>query len=151
MEKDNTNVSDKNQKLEAFYTQKRESWTKCLMPLFNQLKDVPQAVYEMQAEALSYRHSLNEEIAYFLQKLTSETSQMKQAKRDRFVYYATGFSLKTNTGEKSVLVDGDLAEIDRTIELMQLHIDFLRDCVKTVDNLQYAVRNRVMLMEYLVK
>jgi hypothetical protein len=60
-------------------------------------------------------------------------------------------ALKTNTGEKSVMVDGDLAELDRTIELMQLHIDFLRDCVKTVDNLQFAVKNRVMLMEYLVK
>lgn len=150
MEKDNQ-LSEKNQRLESFYSQKREAWTKTLMPLFGQLKEVPQAVYEMQAEALSYRHSINEEIAYFLQKLTTETSAMKQAKRDRFIYYATGFSLKTNTGEKQVLVDGDLAEMEKTVELMQLHIDFLRDCVKTLDNLQYAVRNRVMLMEYLVK
>lgn len=151
MEKDNTTISEKNQRLEEFFNQKRETWTKNLMPLFAQLKEPPQAIYEMQAEALSYRHAVNEEMAYFMQKLTRETSSMKQAKRDRFIYYATGFQLKTNTGEKNVLVDGDLAEVDRTIELMQLHIEFLRECIKTIDNIGYAIKNRVMLMEYLVK
>lgn len=142
---------EKNNAMETFYSGKREEWTKCIMPLFKQLKDVPQAVYEMQAEALSYRHGLNEEIAFFLSKLSKEMSSLKKAKRDRFVYYATGFSLKTNTGEKTVLTDGDLSENDRSIEMLQAHIEFLRDCVKTLDNLQFAVKNRVMLMEYLTK
>lgn len=144
-------IKEKNDAMEEFYASKRETWTKCLMPLFKVLKDVPTAVYEMQAEALSYRHGLNEEIAFFLSKLSKEMSSMKKAKRDRFLFYATGYSLKTNTSEKTVLTDGDLSEVDRTIEMLQSHIEFLRDCVKTVDNLQFAVRNRVQLMEYMVK
>lgn len=141
----------KNEAMEQFLSQKREKWSENLMPLFEYLKETPTAVYEMQATALSYRHALNEEVAYFLNKLSKEMVVLRNFKKDKFIYYATGFGLKTNTGEKNVLVDGDLSENERCVELLQTHIEFLRDSVKTIDNLQYAVRNRVMLMEYLTK
>lgn len=144
-------LSKKNEALEVFFKSKREKWTEQIMPLFPFIKGEPHEIYDMQATALSYRHSLGEEIAYFLNKLSKEMVKNKEARKDKFIYYATGFSLKTNNTEKGIMIDADVAELDRAVEMLQSHIDYLRDCVKTIDNLQYAVKNRIMLMEYLTK
>lgn len=144
-------LSKKNEALEEFFRSKREKWTALIMPLFPFIKGEPVEIYDMQATALSYRHSLSEEITYFLNKLSKEMVKSKENRKEKFIYYATGFSLKTNNTEKNIMIDSDVAELDRGIEMLQSHIDYLRDCVKTIDNLQYAVKNRIMLMEYLTK
>jgi hypothetical protein len=53
-----------------------------------------------------------------------EEVKNKKIRQDKFVFYATGFGLKTNTGEKSILIDAHLAENDRNILLIENHIEF---------------------------
>ena len=68
---------------------------------------------------------------------------------DKFIFYATGFGVKTNMGEKAILIDAHLAENDRSLELIESYIEFLRDTVKNLESFSYSIKNMIELMNYL--
>jgi len=147
-------IKETNDKLEEYFNLRREEWNKNLTPLFEVVKlsfstENSSKITEVQSIALSYRQSLNEQISFFLNKRTKEEVKNKRIRQDKFVFYATGFGLKTNLGEKSILIDAHLAENDRNILLIENHIEFLRNCSKNLESLGYTIKNIIELMNYL--
>jgi hypothetical protein len=147
-------VKETNDKLEEYFLQRREEWNNNLSPLFDVIKmslttENSQKILEVQSLALSYRQALNEQISFFLNKRSKEEVKNKKIRQDKFVFYATGFGLKTNTGEKSILIDAHLAENDRNILLIENHIEFLRNSSKNLESLGYTIKNIIELMNYL--
>lgn len=150
-------AKETNEKLEGFFESKRNDWNETLDPLFQVLKidlENPKnfkEIIEAQALALTYRQNLNDQISLFLTKRSKESSKIKRLRQDKFIFYATGFGIKTNLGEKSILIDGHLAENDRTMELIENYIEFLRSCVKNLESFGFTIKNMVDLMNYLGK
>jgi hypothetical protein len=147
-------VKETNDKLEDFFNQKREDWNKNLEPLFEVIKNKltienSHKVFESQSLSLSYRQIINEQISFFLNKRTKEDVKVKKIRQDKFVFYALGIGLKTNTGEKSTLIDAHLAENERTILLIENYIEFLRGSIKNLESLGYTVKNIIELMTLL--
>jgi hypothetical protein len=147
-------MKETNDKLEEYFLQRREEWNNNLAPLFEVIKmslttDNSHKILEVQSLALSYRQILNEQISFFLNKRSKEEVKNKKIRQDKFVFYATGFGLKTNTGEKSILIDAHLAENDRNILLIENHIEFLRSSSKNLESLGYTIKNIIELMNYL--
>ncbi|NDF16673.1 MAG: hypothetical protein EB079_01715 [Verrucomicrobia bacterium] len=91
----------------------------------------------------------NKQINFFLNKRSRETTKIKRLRQDKFIFYATGFGIKTNLGEKGILIDGHLAENDRILELIESYIEFLRDTTKNLESLGYSIKNMIELMNYL--
>jgi len=152
-----TKAKETNDKLEEYFNDKRVDWTKNVDPLFKSLSlDLTnpansKTILDTQAIALSYRQMLNEQINFFLNKRSREMTKIKKLKQDKFVFYATGFGIKTNMGEKGILIDGHLAENDRAMEIIEAYISFMRDTVKNLESLGFAVKNMIELMNYLGK
>lgn len=149
-------VKEKNDKLELFFNDKRTEWNTTVEPLFKSISlelttSNSKVILDTQSSALSYRQQINEQINFFLNKRSRETSKMKKLRQDKFVFYATGFGIKTNLGEKGILIDGHIAENERTIELIECYIEFLRDTVKNLESLGYSIKNMIELMNYLSK
>ena len=143
-----------NDKLEDYFNHRREEWNNNLNPLFEVLKmsltaENSQKIMEAQSFALSYRQALNEQISFFLNKRSKEEVKNKKIKQDKFVFYATGFGLKTSLGEKSILIDAHLAENDRNIFLIENYVEFLRSSSKNLESFGYTVKNIIELMNYL--
>lgn len=136
-----------NDKLEEFLFEKRKKWNDTISPLMQKLKTKSQdEIIELQALALSYRQQLSDELSTYLNKLSKEMITIKKAEADRFIFYSTGFGIKTNTGEKKILFDSELAELERNKEILQTHIEFIRDCRTTCDNVSWALKNKIALM-----
>ena len=140
--------------LKIFFNTKREEWNKNLSPLFEVLKnrftmENAAKIHEAQSLSLSYRQIINEQISFFLNKRSKEEVKNKRIRQDKFVFYALGIGLKTNAGEKSALIDAHLAENDRNILLIENYVEFLRNSTKSIDNLGYAIKNVIELMNYL--
>lgn len=136
-----------NDKLEEYLFDKRKKWNDAIDPLLKKLKTKSQdEIIELQALALSYRQQLSDEISTYLNKLSKEMVTIKKAESDRFMFYSTGFGVKTNTGEKKILFDAELAELERNREIMETHIEFVRDCRTTCDNISWALKNKIQLM-----
>lgn len=148
-------VKDTNDKLEEFFNDKRTDWNKNVEPLFKVLTtdlsnpSNSKVILEAQSYALSYRQQINEQINFFLNKRSKETTKIKKIRQDKFVFYATGFGVKTNMGEKAILIDAHLGENDRCLELIESYIEFLRNTVKNLESFSYSVKNMIELMNYL--
>jgi tRNA(Ser,Leu) C12 N-acetylase TAN1 len=149
-------IKETNDKLEEFFNGKRDEWNKNINPLFDVLRnnwslESAPKIIEIQSMALSNRQSINEQISFFLNKRSKEEVKIKKLKQDKFVFYATGFGLKTNLGEKALLIDAHIAENDRNIQLIENYIEFLRSCSKNLESLGYTIKNIIELMNYLGK
>ena len=148
-------TKDTNDRLEDLFNDKRAEWNKQVEPLFKALTtdlsnpSNSKYILEAQSTALSFRQQINENINFFLNKRSKETTKIKKLRQDKFVFYAIGFQVKTNMGEKAILIDAHIAENDRCIELIESYITFLRDTVKNLEAFGYSIKNMIELMNYL--
>lgn len=145
---------ESNDKLEEYFQKSREEWSTKLEPLFESVKikldkTTSDKIIESQSYALSYKQILSEQISVFLNKRSKEDVKMKKIRQNKFLHYATGFGLKTNLSEKTLLIDAHIAENERTIQLIDIHIEFLRDCSKNLNNLHFIIKNIIELYNYL--
>lgn len=148
-------IKETNDKLEEFFNDKRSEWNNNVEPLFKVLTtdlsnpSNSKFILDAQSTALSFRQMINENINFFLNKRSRETTKIKKIRQDKFVFYATGFGIKTNMGEKTILIDAHLAENDRCIELIESYITFLRDTVKNLEAFGFTIKNMIELLNYL--
>ena len=146
---------DANDRLEEYFNNKRKEVEETTSPLFKVLHIKPSAmstiepILDAQSTSLAYRQTLYDQINFFLNKRGKEVIGLKQLKQDKFIFYATGFGVKTNLSEKTLLIDAHLSENERCVQLYESHIDYLRDTIKNLESLSYAIKNMVDLMNYL--
>lgn len=148
-------TKETNEKLEVFFETKRKDWNQKIKPLFEALSLDPtnpgnsKKIIDFQSLALVYRQDINDQINLFLNKRSKESVKLKGLKQEKFVFYATGFGIKTNLGEKGILIDGNLGQNQRTMELIESYIQFLRDTVKNIESFGYSIKNMIELLTYL--
>jgi tRNA(Ser,Leu) C12 N-acetylase TAN1 len=149
-------IKETNDRLESFFLDKRTEWNKTIEPLFEILKfemnsETSKKIMEIQSLCLSYRQMITEQISVFLDKRSKQEVKLKRLKQDKFIWYATGFGIKTNMGEKTLLIEAHVAEEQRNIELIENYIEFLRQSNKNLESLQYTIKNIIDLFNYLGK
>lgn len=146
---------ESNEKMEDFFSQKREEIIKIVTPILDSLSLDPsksensKKILESQSVALTIRMQLNDQINFFLNKRSKESIILKRLKQDKFVHYAVNFGIKTNMGEKTILIEGHLGEYERSSQLIESHIDFLRDTIKSLEGFSYSIKNMIELLGYL--
>lgn len=139
-----------NKSVEDLFKVQRADWVGKLKPLFETMKDGVEEMYEMHATALSYRHIMSDEIIFHTTKLSKVMAEQKRIRKDKLINYTIKFQIKFNTSEKNVCIDADTSELERYVELFQMHIEFLRESIKTIDNLGFAIKNKISLLEYML-
>jgi len=145
-----------NDQFEQVFEDARAEWSKKIDPLFQVIKGSLSSsdsdrILNSQAFALSYRQQLQEEISKWLNKISKENSSLKLLKAQKFIHFSTGFGMKTNSGEKTILIEGNLRENQRTIQILQNYVQFLRECVENLVGFGYSVKNIISLLDYLSK
>jgi hypothetical protein len=146
-----------NDRLEEFLKGKRDDWNKKVEEIFLCIKhrnlnsEEFKKVIDAQSYALSYIQLLNDESSFFLNKMSKNATQIKIHRQEKFIFYTTGFGIKTNLGEKKILIDAHMGEDDRSVELLETHIDFLHDTVKNLQTFNYSVKNIISLLDFLGK
>lgn len=147
-------VKEKNTKLEEYLNEKREEWNDNINPLFDKLKNNFnsndfETIIDIQSLALTYRQNISEQISFFLNKRSKEEVKLKTIRQDKFMYYALGFGLKTNLSEKNLLIEAHISENERSMQLLENYVEFLRSCSKNLESLGYTIKNIIELMNYL--
>jgi hypothetical protein len=148
-------TKETNERLENFFQGKRESWNENMNELFKVLSLDPtnpsntKKILDMQSISLVYRQDINDQINLFLNKRSKESVKLKGLKQEKFLFYATGFGVKTNMGEKTLLIEGHIAQNQRSMELIESYIEFLRNTVKNLDSFGYSIKNMIELLNYL--
>lgn len=144
---------------------KRSEWIDNLKSLSPLLRNSPELMTDANALALSYRAMLLDEIGYFSNMFAETDKEMRVLKRDKFVFYSTGFlpdgtkpksglnnpmiGKKMNKSEYDILISGDLSEAEYTLQQLNDVVSFLKESVKTIDQVLYGIKNRLELFNYL--
>jgi hypothetical protein len=150
-------VKEKNDKMEEFFLDKRAQWNKNSEEIYSivsiDLSATSSAkdVFEAQAKALTLRQQISDSINYFINKRSRENSSLKKLVQEKNIFYMIGFPVKTSVKEMTALIDGHIAENQRTIEIIDSYIEFLRDTSKNLESFGFSIKNRIELMNYLGK
>lgn len=143
---DGKSIEEKNQALEAFFEKERANWGKILMPLIEKLRKVGDLT-EAQVEMLSNRHKITDSIANYKTMYYKSTANYDSYYKLKYRAITVDYDLKLNGTEKGKFVIAELASLKKQGHLIDTHVSFLRECLTTLDNMGFAIRNRIRVAE----
>jgi hypothetical protein len=144
MEYNDSDTGAANEELATRLAKDRDDWKVKISNLVGLLKEV-RDLAECQVTMLSYRQILLDKITDF-----KTTKLKRQAAYDRYYKlkyreYSVEYDIKLTSGEKVAFIKADLSHLRTQMEMLQSHMDYYQECIKTCDNLAFAIRNRINL------
>lgn len=143
---DKTEKKAKSDDLRTMFNEDREYWTAQVKQHSNDFRDFKKLV-DLEANLFFDRQLLVESRHKLMTKLSKLNTNLTIKKKDRHIYYKTDYSLKLTTTEKDIAVDADLGEFTILVDLLDIHVQFLEQTIKTMDNIIYGVKYRITLEE----
>lgn len=135
-------------KLISKLKENEDYWKNTIGKLADKLNCSSKNVVSLQAETISIRQELSEQIKTMSYQLYKLMPKIKLFKKQRFEYYAGAQSpYATNSSERTKLVEWDLATLDQKKDILDIHIDYLRESLKNMDNINYAIKNKISLYQ----
>lgn len=133
---------------ESRFTEERSEWTERIRELSVRMRNIRE-IGEVQVELYSDRQRLLEYAYKLGQILTKLNANYRAERKNKMKYYSEEHNTRYGSNEKTSLIEGDLAEIKRKIDLVDNHMSFMNETVKTVDHFLYGVKSRIALEEFM--
>jgi hypothetical protein len=145
-----TKITSSNQVNEALFARfkaEREEWTTRIRDMSERLKDIYK-VAELQTDVYSYRQ-IAVDYSHTLMTHLSKVNQIFRAKKiERWEHYTRNYDLRMDKDPKELHILVDIAEVNERKELLQNHLEYFRETVRTIDTLTYGIKHRIQLEEY---
>jgi len=123
----------------------RTEWTNNIKELAQSLRRLNQ-LEETIAEVLSSRQSLVEQISYLNMKIKEQRNKVNVRYREAYIRYYE-YDYKLGEKQKEKFIETDLADENMILSHLENQVEFFRDSVKTLDNMGFAIRNRLALKD----
>ncbi len=130
------------------FEEERLKWKDKVIDMANRVNKLDQ-VAGLQVDLYSSRQIIIERISKLYQYLALYNSVYKSKKKELFVKYTIDSDIKLGQGEKTIMVEGDLADLQKKISLIEHHIDYYKETVKNLDSMLYGVRNKLQIEQFL--
>lgn len=143
------NEKDSRLKMAKKMLESSKKWKIIVKDLSDKLKGDLKDCSEVQAEAISQRQNVVDEIRIYSVKVYKLVQKMKVLSKARFEFYATSYQVKTSGTEKLKLIEADLSEYQLFINELDEHVNFLRETSKNLDAINYAFKNKLELTNIL--
>lgn len=132
---------DKIQQLDDYLSKQRVDWTSKIKGLTEQLK-IGTNLEEVSSYTLSYRQILVEQLATMGNRIKSQKATVDKRYRDKWIeYFSYDYKLTDKMREK--FVEADIADDTQILELLITQKNFIEGSVKTLDNMGFAIKNRL--------
>jgi len=134
-------VKDKITQLDEYLIKQREDWTQKIKGLTEELK-LGNNLESVSAFTLSYRQILVEHLATMGNRIKTQKSVVDRKYKDKWIeYYSYDYKLTDKMREK--FVDADIADDTNILELLVTQKSFFEGLIKTLDNMGFAIKNRL--------
>lgn len=141
---------DSRQKLQKKMSESSKQWIAIVNKLTGRLiHDDLKNIADIQAEAISQRQMVVEEIKNYSVKIHKLVQKMKVLTKEKFEFYATSYQVKTSGTEKLRLIESDLSDYQCFINELDEHVNFLRDTSKNLESINYSVKSKIELANIL--
>lgn len=142
---DDSKTIDLNTKLENDLNTERSEWNDKVIELVNMLKD-NRKLSEAQVFQLSYRQQVQERIVIYKNILDKRQGQLDKMTVARYREYSISYDIKLSSTEKEKFLNADFAAMKQQVNMIKNQIDYFEECVKTLDNFGFAVRNKIEII-----
>lgn len=123
----------------------RTSWSNKIKELAQGLRSINQ-MEEVISEVLSTRQILIDNIAYINMKVKEQKATINSRYREAYIRYYE-YDYKLGEKQKERFIENDLRDDNMILAHLENQLDFLRESVKTLDNMGFAIRNRLALKD----
>jgi D-mannonate dehydratase len=142
---ENQTELDKLNDLEKFLEKQRSEWGDRIVELISKIREF-ENLAEAQVTMLSYRHMIIDQIAKINITLRKRESSYNIQYKNKFLEYFN-YDYKLNDKQKVNMVEADLSILDRQIGFLTAQIEYFKECIKTLDNVGWAIKNRLNINE----
>lgn len=136
---------DKLNDLEKFLDTQRSEWGDRIMEVIEMIREIDR-LSEAQVKMLSYRHMVVDQIARINMTLKKRQSAYNVQYKNKFLEYFN-YDYKLNDKQKVNMIEADLSILDKQIGFLSTQIDFFKECIKTLDNIGWAIKNKLNINE----
>lgn len=123
----------------------RTNWSNKIKKLAHGLRSINQ-MEEVISEVLSTRQILIDNIAYISMKVKEQKATINSRYREAYIRYYE-YDYKLGEKQKERFIENDLRDDNMILAHLENQLDFLRESVKTLDNMGFAIRNRLALKD----
>ena len=123
----------------------RTEWTRIIKGLAQSLRNINELEVTI-AEVLSSRQSLVEQMSYINMKVKEQKAKIAIRYREAYIRYYE-YDYKLGEKQKERFIETDLATENMILSHLENQVEFFRDSVKTLDNMGFAIRNRLSLKD----
>ena len=136
-----TDLKNKILKRDEYLGKQRLEWTEKIKSLTEDLK-LGNNLEQVSSYSLSYRQILVENLTSMTIRIRSQKTTVDQKYKTKWIeYYNYDYKLTDKQREKFLLAD--LAEDNQLLELLESQKAFFEGTVKTLDNMGFAIKNRL--------
>jgi hypothetical protein len=141
-------MSDQQENFEDTFNRERTEWTERIRELSIRMKNIRE-IAEVQVDLYSDRQKLLE-YAYKLGQIVSkQNAKFRSDKRTKMIYYSEEHNVSYGSNEKTSLIEGDLSDLKKKIDIVDNHVSFVNETIKTVDHMLYGIKSRISLEEFM--
>jgi len=141
------NIKKQNEELKKQLIETENYWNQTIEETSKKLLRPVQEVIQLQAEVISLRQILSEEIKSISYQIYKSRQMMKEYEKERLEFYLTGYQVKTSGGEKTKMIEADLSLYQYRVDIFDVHVNFLRETQKNIDYMNYGIKNKITLLE----
>jgi len=139
--------NDINQQLIERFKNERKEWTDRIKDMSERLRDIYK-VADLQVDIYSYRQVAVEYCHTLQTHLTKVIHTFRARKIERWEHYTRNYDLRMDKDPKELHIFVDIADINERKELLQNHLEFFRETIKTIDTISFGIKHRIQLEEY---
>ena len=138
-------MSDKNKIVEVdqYLAGQRQDWTAKIRELAKSFKNIDD-LNEAMVTIPSYRQIIIEQIAQLNIKIKQQERRISKVYKESFIKYYE-YDYKLTDKQKESFLKADMSDDSMILSLLETQMDFYKESVKTLDNMSWAVRNKLQL------
>ena len=142
---DDDKIKGQNKELEERFATERKNWGNDITTLVKSTGDTSK-LNEAQVYQLSYRQMCVEKLAEYRILLEKRQELFDKQCASRFREYTTNYDIKLSGAEKTLFIQADCSELKLQIKMLSVQINFFEETIKTLDNLGFAIRNKIEIV-----
>ena len=144
---DNSEQSTQPATLEEYIAQHQQQWSNVIsemngmMKKFTDLPDLQMTIYSKRQNALDYYFNL-------LYQISAMSKEYKKQYAAKYNNYKVNSQIRYNSDTAiNAQIAADLADVSYKLTLLENHSKYMQETIKTIDNLIYAISNRIRIEE----
>lgn len=138
-------MSEKNKivEIDQYLGNQRQEWTAKIRELAKAFKNIDD-LNEAMVTIPSYRQIIIEQIAQLNIKIKQQERRISKVYKESFIKYYE-YDYKLTDKQKESFLKADMSDDSMILSLLETQMDFYKESVKTLDNMSWAVRNKLQL------